>query len=189
MNKDGVTLIFSGDNAYNTTLTSSSSPDSTPLYTIFSDPGVDPGSTPFTSVTKGHEGSELARWNWRARWRGDLLTYAGAKPVKATSWTAERGLKWRMNDESEALELIRGNDVAPLARFFSSTPATSDPAKLHLLDSTADEQELQDAVVVSFFLQERTRREKIWAAQAGKVDGGRWGTLGTFSLGAGVASG
>ena len=48
----------------------------------------------------------------------------------------------------------------------------------------AGDQELLDAAVVAFFLQERTRREKQWAAQAGKVDGGKMGALASFSLGA-----
>ena len=104
MGDNGIILVFSADNAYNTTLLSPLSPDG-PLYTIISDPGVDPGSTAFTSVTKGQQGSELARWVWRARWRGDLLTYAGTKAVKAQNWTAERGLKWKMNDDSGALEV------------------------------------------------------------------------------------
>ncbi|KZV76189.1 hypothetical protein PENSPDRAFT_646471 [Peniophora sp. CONT] len=175
-------LVFSADNAYNTILTSSSSPDSTPLYTIISDPGIDPGSTAFTSITKGQEGPELARWHWRARWRGDLLTYAGAKPVKATSWTAERDLEWKMskNDGSErggVLELFRGKDAAPLARFVQSAPAAAEPAKLCLLGSALVDPEFQDAIVVSFFLQERTRREKEWAAQLNEANRGpgRWG--------------
>ena len=101
---NGILLVFSADNAYNTTLHSPSSPHQ-PLYTIISDPGIDPGSTAFTAVTKGQQGSELARWVWRARWRGDLLTYAGAKAAKAHSWTSERGLKWKMNDENGTLEV------------------------------------------------------------------------------------
>lgn len=104
MGDDGLSLIFSSDNAYNTTLFSPSSQEK-PLYTITSDPGINPGSTAFTSITKGSGGSELARWTWRARWRGDLLSYTSAKGIKAQSWTAERSLKWRMNDENGALEV------------------------------------------------------------------------------------
>ncbi|VDB94154.1 unnamed protein product [Peniophora sp. CBMAI 1063] len=175
------TLLFSADNAYNTTLHSPSSPDQ-PLYSITSNPGIDSGSTAFTAVTKGESGEELARWIWRARWRGDLLTYAGGKAVKATSWIAERGWRWKVAEESGEVELFAGKDTTPLARFVSSAPATSEPARLHLLGEAADDQEIQDAIVVSFFLQERFRREKQWAGQAGKVDGGRTGALASFSM-------
>ncbi|VDB91735.1 unnamed protein product [Peniophora sp. CBMAI 1063] len=88
MESNGLILHLSADNTYNSTLHPPSSPDQ-PLYTIASHPGIDPGSTAFTAVTKGAGGEELARWIWRARWRGDLLAYKGGKAGKATGWGGE----------------------------------------------------------------------------------------------------
>ncbi|VDB91736.1 unnamed protein product [Peniophora sp. CBMAI 1063] len=175
------TLVLSADNAYNTTLSSPLSPKE-PLYTVTSDPGIDRGSTAFTSVTKGSGTSEsaLARWEWRARWRGDLLTYKGGKGVKATSWTTELGLKWNVNDESGALELFHGTNAPVRSR-----------ASIQFLDPAAIDvdEKLRDMVVVSLFLQERTRREKGWAAQSGARDGSvRWfGAMGGFMAGSQLA--
>ena len=68
-----------------------------------------------------------------------------------------------------------------------STSDASESAKLQFLGSLAGDDELLDAAVVSFFLQERTRREKQWAAEAGKVDGGPMSAL--FTAVTGVPAG
>ncbi|ESK95869.1 hypothetical protein Moror_12367 [Moniliophthora roreri MCA 2997] len=168
-----LTLILEPNNPCNTNI--SDSEDGRILYQV----ATEHAKRTVTRV-RNTAGQTIASWEWRDT-RSDIISIGNGAPVPVSAWlkksmmpfkdtvtfqdAAGNTYKWKGNAPGLSLELFcEGDKRHPIARFIKphrilnqdrSHPPQWTPAQL-ILDGRAEE--IQDLVVISFLVLERTRR-------------------------------
>ncbi|ESK97321.1 hypothetical protein Moror_17752 [Moniliophthora roreri MCA 2997] len=175
MPAEALTLILTPNNPCNTRLSDSNS--GKVLYEVATERGKDT----VTKVKRASDNQTVASWVWR-NIRSDVITFGNASPMPSSAWlkkslipfrdtvtfedSSKRTFKWKGYGPSLALELFSESDKnRPIARFLKPALLLNEEGKLSgewtparlILDERAEE--IQDLVVVSFLMLEKSRRE------------------------------
>ncbi|KAF8883018.1 hypothetical protein BD779DRAFT_1612370 [Infundibulicybe gibba] len=163
---DILTLILEPDNPCNTSIMDEDGSEL--MYRV----STEHGKETVTRV-KNAAGEVIASWEWKDV-RSDIITLGNGTPVPTSTWLRKsmipfkdtvtfqgfsgRKYKWKGNGPGMQFELYMEADKAqPIARFQKSRHIKNRSARL-LIDERG--QEIQDMIVVSFLVLEKSRRAR-----------------------------